>query len=68
MGIQTIDLPARPKRFVFMRPVLVPGVQYGGESIADMERREKRCREIEADFEATRVYVAAWRAKPWWEF
>lgn len=52
---------------IIARPLWIPGLQYSGETVEQMQQREERLRAIDAEYEAQQQRIAAWRARGWWE-
>jgi hypothetical protein len=50
-----------------LRPLFLPGVQYEGETVEQMEARETRTRELLALIDADERRLAEWKNRPWWE-
>lgn len=53
--------PSVPRRIWF------PGLQYGGETDAQMLERERICREDDARADAECERLWRWKCRPWWQ-
>lgn len=63
LSTRTQQLPPRPR---FLRRVWLPGVQYEGETLEQMEARERQSRENDARADAEEKRLWEWKRRPWW--
>ena len=68
MSAQVIQFPRTdvPKP-ALCRRLWIPGLQYEGETLEQMDARENRCREDDARADAEIARLWAWKNRPWWE-
>lgn len=59
----TADLSPRPR---LTRRIWIPGIQYQGETAAQMEERERQCRAEDAAIAAEEERLWRWKITPWW--
>lgn len=56
----------KQRSLAIVRPVWIPGIQYGTETAAQMEAREARLREADRRYHEQNEWWQKWKATPWW--